>query len=547
MPNPKPPADTIPWYRATLGYGLLGSLLMFVALPPLDLWPLAWIAPLPWLLLVRRERLIGKWAYPLLWVCGFVFWLLAAHWLRKPHWSTYFGWLALAMYLAFYLPAFIAITRVAVHRLRVPLLLAAPIVWTGLELARAHLITGFLMAALGHTQIRWIALLQISDLVGSYGVCFVVMFVAGCLAQTWPSSGWRPLLWPLVPASALLAAVLAYGHWQLHHRQLRPGPVIALLHGQEEAVLSVDPGKRTRTIKRYFDILRQAVDAPEKPELIVWPESMFPQTAITFDETVPNDAETKPARDAQRDLSTDLASLSRNVNAALMLGTYGRHYYDATGYRKFNSAVCVARDGQWLGRYDKTHLVLFGEYTPLIDSAAWLRRFAPLTGSCSAGEQPRVFAVNGVRYSPNICYETVLPHVIRGQVDTLRQAGTPPDVLVNLTNDGWFRGSSELEMHLACDIFRAVETRTPLVIAANGGISGSIDSLGRIVTSARGGEKAIITQVSLDVTGAESPTADRPASLYVRTGDLFAGTCLGISILLATFGIYRWRKEIAIR
>ena len=84
---------------------------------------------------------------------------------------------------------------------------------------------------------------------------------------------------------------------------------------------------------------------------------------------------------------------------------------------------------------------------------------------------------------PNICYETVLPHVIRNQLVALRQQGQEPQILVNVTNDGWFWGSSELEQHLACGVFRTVECRRPMVIAANTGISASIDASGRILAT----------------------------------------------------------------
>ena len=103
----------------------------------------------------------------------------------------YLGWLALSAYLAIYLPIFVGLSRVAVHRLSVPLWLAAPVVWTGLELARAHLLTGFLMASLAHTQVNWTMLIQISDLVGEYGVDFVVMLVAACIASLIPLSASR--------------------------------------------------------------------------------------------------------------------------------------------------------------------------------------------------------------------------------------------------------------------------------------------------------------------------------------------------------------------
>jgi len=106
---------------------------------------------------------------------GFAFWLAAIHWLRLPHWTTHFGWLALSFYLAFYIPVFIGLCRVAVHRMRLSVLLAAPLVFTGLELARGHLLSGFTMGALSHTQIHWLSVIQIADVIGDYGVSGLVM------------------------------------------------------------------------------------------------------------------------------------------------------------------------------------------------------------------------------------------------------------------------------------------------------------------------------------------------------------------------------------
>ena len=178
-------------YRSTFGQALASAVALWAAFPPCDLGWLAWIAPVWWLLLIRRGELPGRRPYRALWLAGFVFWLAALHWLRLPFWATGFGWVALAAYLAFYLPVFIGLTRVAVHRGRIPLILAAPVVWTGLELARAHLLTGFPMACLGHTQYRWIELIQVSDLAGAYAVSFVVMFVAACFARILPCDGQR--------------------------------------------------------------------------------------------------------------------------------------------------------------------------------------------------------------------------------------------------------------------------------------------------------------------------------------------------------------------
>ena len=143
------------------------------------------------------------------------------------------------------------------------------------------------------------------------------------------------------------------------------------------------------------------------------------------------------------------------------------------------------------------------------------------------GREPAVFPLNGHKIAPNICYETVLPHVIGRQVRELKARGEEPDVLVNLTNDGWFWGSSELDMHLACDVFRAIECRKPLLVAANTGISAWIDGDGRVL--ARGPKRAtdtILAEVQIDAR--RSP--------YLAYGDWPAGLCLAACGVFAAVG-----------
>jgi apolipoprotein N-acyltransferase len=216
----------------------------------------------------------------------------------------------------------------------------------------------------------------------------------------------------------------------------------------------------------------------------------------------------------------------------------GKSATDRPTIEAYNSAVLVEPDGTVAGTYDKMHRVMFGEYIPFATWIPLLYQLTPLTGGIVAGDEAAALRTSsGYCYSPNICYETAIPHVIRGQVAVLRARETPPDVLVNLTNDAWYWGSSELDMHLACDVFRAVETRVPLVIAANGGISACIDSLGR-VQSRCGKQQAdfILTEVELSTL----------ASPYVRFGDWFAGACLACCIFFAIFEC-RTRRAIAHR
>jgi apolipoprotein N-acyltransferase len=527
-PGANPPSLLSRFSGSTLAWGLAGAAMLWVALPPLNLWPLAWVAPIPWLHLVRRPELPGRRPYRQLWLAGFVFWLAAVWWLTLPHWTTALLWPLLAFYLAFYLPVFVGLTRVAFHRLAIPLPLAAPVVWAGLELARAHLLSGFLMAALGHTQYRWIALVQVSDLGGAYAVSFIVMCAAACLEAMWPREGRRIAIVPLTALAALLASTLVYGYWRLSSPASRPGPKVALIQGSIDSQIKHDPTQADRIFEHYAQLTWKALDAQPNVDLVVWPETMFPWPRITAEPGALSPPSTSLSPDQLVEkYRAVLASEIGRFRKPFLLGISTLHL-TPTGEKRFNSVLSVDARGIAGERYDKMHRVVFGEYVPLADAFPWLYRLSPLPHGLEPGRGPVALSVGAARYAPSICYENTVPHVIRRHVAELAAADRPPHVLVNLTNDGWFWGSSELEMHLACGVFRAVECRRPMLIAANTGISAWIDSDGRVRQQGpRRATDVIIAQ----------PELDERSSLYVAWGDWPAGVCLAACVGLACVGL----------
>jgi apolipoprotein N-acyltransferase len=234
-----------------------------------------------------------------------------------------------------------------------------------------------------------------------------------------------------------------------------------------------------------------------------------------------------------------LADLVKQLGTPILVGIDRAHFLpdstDGLGpppADRFNSAVLVGHDGKIVGTYDKMHRVMFGEYIPFADWLPFLYKVTPLTGGIVAGKAPAALILDQIHcFVPNICYETAIPHVIRRQVAALEAQGYVPDALVNMTNDAWYWGSNELDMHLACGVFRAVETRLSLVIAANGGISAWIDPFGRV--------KAESPRLRPDILIADiEPSALRSA--YVRYGDWFAALCLLCCVVLAMIG---WRTR----
>ena len=177
--------------------------------------------------------------------------------------------------------------------------------------------------------------------------------------------------------------------------------------------------------------------------------------------------------------------LSQQVGAPMIFGVDTIEAVPDS-FRHFNSAAFIRPDAGLVARYDKLHPVMFGEYVPLRDTFPWLANFAPFPPEfgLTPGDGSVVFQQKEWRYAPIICFEDTVPHLVREIVHAAgdgQDGRRPVDCLVNLTNDGWFHGSSELDQHLITAAFRCVECRVPMVRAVNTGISAVIDGDGVVI------------------------------------------------------------------
>lgn len=550
---------------AALAVASATSLLMWASFTPLDWGPLGWICLVPMLCLARIPRPTRA-MYRSLYVAGLLFWLPTLQWMRLGDDTMYGAWLFLSCYLAAYFPVFIGLTRLAVHRVRVPLTLAAPIIWTGLELARAHLLTGFGWYNLSHSQYRWLELIQISDVTGAYGVSFVIALVSACLVALLPE-GWlralrlvpsagevpvpqRPVLQVAVCLSVFVL-VLGYGFMRREQAQFTPGPRVALIQGNFIATAHPDHRDIPRIFSRYHMLTGKAIE--QQPDLVVWPEGMFPYPLLKKAEGVP--LETLVANHRQIGIeqldklkvAETLQQISEKAGAALLVGLQTIEVDDHK-YRLYNSAV-IAKSTGITDRYDKIHRVIFGEYIPLVDWLPFLQGFTPYGGNfgIEAGTHASAFAFKSYRAVPVICFEGTVPHVVRSLMSATRQADASgklkkADLLVNISNDGWFHGSSEHDQHLITAAFRSVELRTPMVRAVNTGVSAVIDGDGHIRARAvnpisglsKLDEAILVSDVPLDPRD----------SLYLRYGDWFGSLCLAGCFGCAACGLFdRLRRK----
>ena len=563
-------------FWSALGCGSLTAVLLWSAFPPLDLGPLAWIAMIPVLLLARIERPTSRMSLAL-WISGFLFWLPTLQWLRLGDPTMYPAWIALSLYLAAYFPISIGLMRYAVHHWHCPLAIAAPVIWAGLELFRAHFLTGFAWYYLGHTQHGWTSFIQICDLTGVYGVSFVMILVQALAAELIPTL-WLARCQLLPPAltmqdallkaadqqrtnnwylrrtaigAATVLAVIGYGLWQRSGATFPAGPRVAAVQGNFRAVVNPNPADGPRIHQRYKLLTGQAVK--QQPDFIVWPEGMFrwPLLATTPGVTNEHLSAVNPQMNFEwlqnLQVEKSLADMSQMANAAMFVNLT-TVWSDGQKLKYYNSSVFVRPDVGLVNRYDKIHRVPFGEYIPATDWLPFLTWFAPFGEEfgIAAGEAPVACEFKGYRATPLICYEDTVPQVVRQIVLATRQPQPNGQegrvhLLVNMSNDGWFDGSSEHDQHLITAQFRCIEMRTPMVRAVNSGISAIIDGDGVVRRKAEDLETKQSKLVEAVVV--DNVPLDGRFSLYLEWGDWFGGLCLTLTALLLAHRILFWLQS----
>jgi apolipoprotein N-acyltransferase len=272
---------------------------------------------------------------------------------------------------------------------------------------------------------------------------------------------------------------------------------VALIQGNIAQEIKWDRKFQQQTTEKYARLSVAAKQ--ETPALVVWPETATP-FYFPFHAT----------------LSRIVIDAVKNTGADFLIGSPSfREKAGELAY--YNSAYLVASDGSVKGRYDKVHLVPFGEYVPFKRYLPFLGKIVEQVGDFRAGRQGANLNWRGRGLGVLICYESIFPVLARAQV----AAGA--DLLVNITNDAWYGRSSAPFQHFSMAVFRAVENRRPLVRAANTGISGFVDAAGRVTDASALFVDAVLTRpVSLV----------KVPALYTRIGDAFAMAGLAAAALL---------------
>ena len=522
------------WGAAILSAALLE--LPFPLAGPMPPWRsvFAWFGfvPLLWAILnsesVSHSRPFRR-AFLLAYLCGVLWYMGNCYWIRDtmlhygemPTGAPVLLLIGFSLVLGLYFGLFglgLMLVRQATGKSRLGLA-AAPFLWVALDLAASR-ITSVPWDQLGYSQVDNGIVNQLAPWTGVYGISFVLMEVNALLVSglVLKADGNR---WIFSAAGVLVAITGFAGVIRQPAKPATPATAVLIqpnldVGGENDWSSPADWQQHmawlqklaSEQCKTYIAGIPQTGAAngeiicppyPTHPDLVVWPEA----PALSF-------MEAEPAFQA------GIASLAKAEEAPVIVGGYGMDLSENDHqWLDYNSAMVFAPDGHRVGRYDKIHLVPFGEYIPFQQYLTFAHKLTGKVSSFSRGTQRSTFRLNGHRYGVFICYEAVFADEVRH----FAQLGA--EVLVNISDDGWYGDTSAPWQHLNMARMRAIENRRWLLRATNNGVTAAIDPYGRVRQS--------IPRHQVDALPAQYGFRD-DITFYTAHGDVFAWLCAILSL-----------------
>lgn len=388
---------------------------------------------------------------------------------------------------------------------RWPLAIVLPFTWTAGEVLLAHLgdlAFPWLPLGLAATPLPMVA--QLADVSGVHGLSFAMAAVAGLLADAWLARGrTAAVAWRAGAAVGIAGAIIGYGWWRMSTVALRDAATVAVVQPDVPQAEKWDDANQSRIVGILAATTRQALGW--RPDLVVWPETALPDFLFRHP--------------AWRDT---LAALTAPTRTPLVAGVLDVEFHPPRRPEYFNAAVLVDGDGRIRQpAYHKRRLVPVVERVPFV-APRWLAFLGDYAGGFARGSDPTLLRTPVGDLGVLICYESAFPALAR----EYRRRGAA--ILVSMTNDAWFDRSTAPYQHFAHLELRAIETRMPVVRAANTGISGYVDPLGRVA-----GTTSLFVQTS---HGYRVQRAD-VVSPFVRLGDWVGTSSVAASIAMIAYAV----------
>jgi len=510
--------------RGALFLSVISGILLTLSFPKINFSFLAWVGFLPFFIAIENQP--PKKAFFFGWLTGIVHFSTLLYWVTVS--MTNYGGLPLlislsilallSIYLGLYIGIFGGVLSFFRCRYFYNSIFIPSVVWVLLEYLRTYLLSGFPWGILGYSQFLHLYLIQISDLTGVYGISFLIVLVNGTfyLITRWIRFRNHPFpIFSVIVTVIILGGVIFYGNFRISElkekNKGKPSFQVALIQGNIDQAQKWDPAYLKYTLLKYRALTYQAIKR-SKVNLVIWPETAVPCYFSPEKEPGPF-----------------LRHLCEGINTPLLFGsvTYEKSAQGKDKY--YNSAFLLSPRTKEIVRYDKVHLVPFGEYVPLKTFLPFVEKLVAGVGDFSPGKKLPLFSVSGAQFGVLICYEIIFPELSR------RYCESGGNFLVTITNDAWFGFSSAPYQHFSMAVFRAVENRTGVVRVANSGISGIIEPTGYVQA-----QTPLFVQTFLR---GKVPLTFLP-SFYTRYGDVGVGLC-GISLLIfMIFNLIREKKIV---
>ena len=485
---------------------IFSGLVLAASFPSTDWNCLAWAGLIPFFIAVEGRG--WRETFRIGYVGGVAFYWSLLYWLNNV---TVAGFLVLTLYLAVYLPLFGILMNLARRRVPAPWWLVAPVVWTALEYGRTYAFTGLPWGVMGATQHRAIPLIQFASITGVYGVSFLVVLVNAALYECAARRGMGRAV-PAVGAALAVADALVYSEWWIRDGAALDGSVrVAIVQGNVPQEEKFGEGFTREIIGKFHRLTRQVKAA--KPDLVVLPETSVPGY-YWYDPLVRGTT----------------AELQQEMRTPLLLGSV--HVSDLDNPKYYNCVFLVDAGGEPLGRYDKIHLVLFGEIIPCKTIFPFLKYVVPFEEDFTPGSEFTVFPLAQGDFAALICFEDVLPDLARNFVKRGAR------FLVNVTNDAWFGRTSQPYQQAAHAVFRCVENCVSMVRATNTGVSCYIDPFGRVYGVLR---NAAGEELYVEGTAVRDVRLTHTSTFYTRHGNVFAVGCVALTVLLFSGALFTRR------
>ena len=449
--------------RNTLFLAVISGVLLFLSFPKFGSGWFAWIAFIPLFFALKKaatftQGLLLGFITGIVSYTGIIYWIafVIINYGYLPLYTGIILMLLLACYLSIYIALFAGC--IVYFREKIPILLTAPVLWICCEYGKSFLLSGFPWENLGYSQYLNTYFLQFADIAGVFGLSFLIVLINAAIFEIIDKRSKRAYAIACV-VFLVLAGVYIYGIFRLDQVDKAvknsPGMEVSLIQGNIDQSVKWNENYQRETLNIYEQLSLR--NSPGNESLIIWPETAAPFLFQNISS-----------------LHDQIINLSLKTKSWLLFGSVSRSQTeDSDDF--FNSAYLLSPSGEIKGKYDKVHLVPYGEYVPFRDVFPFVKKLTAGIGDFGRGDGFSPLNLDNKKIGILICYESILPSAARMYKNN--SAG----LLVNITNDAWFGKTSAPFQHFSMAVFRSVETRLYLVRAANTGICGIIDPGGRII------------------------------------------------------------------